>query len=60
MVLAGFIALTQAFSYLYWKYGTTANFNMPLSRLDAVYFTLGTLTVEAYSGSCIEVQRYYG
>lgn len=32
------------FSVLYWLYGTNANFGKTLSRLDAVYFALGTMT----------------
>jgi len=32
------------FSYLYWNYGSRANFNIDLSRLDAIYFALGTLS----------------
>jgi Ion channel len=32
------------FSYLYWGYGTRANFNITLSHVDAIYFALGTLT----------------
>lgn len=39
-----FLVLTGGFSWLYWSYGSTANFTVNLSRLDAVYFTLGTLT----------------
>jgi Ion channel len=32
------------FSFIYWSNGTTANFNVSLTRLDAIYFMLGTLT----------------
>lgn len=39
-----FSLLLQLFSYMYWSYGTTNNFNITLSHLDAFYFTLGTLT----------------
>jgi hypothetical protein len=31
------------FSFLYWSRGTRVNFSLPLSHLDAVYFTVGTL-----------------
>lgn len=34
----------QLFAYMYWAYGTTRDFSVPLSHLDAFYFTLGTLT----------------
>lgn len=36
--------LLQFFSYAYWTYGTTPNFNASLSHLDSFYFALGTLT----------------
>jgi hypothetical protein len=31
------------FSYIYWSYGSLANFNVQLSHLDSFYFALGTL-----------------
>ena len=37
-------ALTFEFSALYWGYGETPNFSTGLTRLDAVYFSVGTLT----------------
>lgn len=37
-----FVALL--FSLLYWNYGTSRNFDHSLTHLDAIYFTLGTLT----------------
>jgi hypothetical protein len=37
-------ALTFEFSALYWGYGETPNFSASLTRLDAVYFSVGTLT----------------
>jgi hypothetical protein len=39
-----FSALVSNFSLLYWNYGTTANFSQSLSHLDAIYFTVGTLS----------------
>ncbi len=41
-----FLVLVGGFSFLYWSYGSQVNFTVTvaLSRLDAVYFTLGTLT----------------
>jgi hypothetical protein len=40
-----FLFLLLGFSYAYWAIGEAANFaGGPLSKLDAVYFTLGTLT----------------
>jgi hypothetical protein len=45
LVLAYFLALLlEIFTDLYWSYGTSKNFTIPLSHLDAFYFTLGTLT----------------
>jgi hypothetical protein len=37
-------ALTQFFSFIYWTYGNTANFGQRLSHLDALNFTMGTLS----------------
>jgi hypothetical protein len=46
-----FLALLNAaslllvdFSFFYWSHGTNVNFSQPLSHLDAVYFTVGTLS----------------
>jgi hypothetical protein len=39
-----FSALTCYFSALYWGYGETPNFSTNLTRLDAIYFSMGTLT----------------
>jgi Ion channel len=46
IVFFGFSSLVGIFSNLYWSYGTTNNFTVTehLTRLDAVYFTVGTLT----------------
>jgi hypothetical protein len=44
MVVSAFLLIAENFSILYWTIGTTANFNVRLSYVDAVYFTLGTLT----------------
>jgi hypothetical protein len=42
----GAMAVLTAFAYLYWLVESlrTASFNLPLSRVDAIYFTLGTFT----------------
>jgi DNA-binding transcriptional regulator YhcF (GntR family) len=37
-------ALTYLFSGLYWGYGEAPNFSINLTRLDAIYFSVGTLT----------------
>jgi hypothetical protein len=39
-----FVILLEIFTQLYWSYGTSKNFSIPLSHLDALYFALGTLT----------------
>jgi hypothetical protein len=45
LVLAyGFAMLLEIFSLIYWSNGTSRNFSIPLSHLDAFYFALGTLT----------------
>lgn len=39
-----FLLITGEFAVLYWTFGTGGNFNVELSRVDAIYFALGTLT----------------
>jgi hypothetical protein len=39
-----FALLLEIFTFLYWSNGTSKNFSIPLSHLDALYFALGTLT----------------
>jgi voltage-gated potassium channel len=43
MLLTSFSSLVATFSTLYGNYGTTGNFSEGLTRLDAIYFTVGTL-----------------
>jgi voltage-gated potassium channel len=43
-IINGFSTIVLAFSTIYWTIGTKANFGMELSRVDAIYFALGTLT----------------
>lgn len=42
----GAFAVLSAFAYVYWLVSRLAptSFNLPLSRVDAIYFTLGTFT----------------
>lgn len=42
----GALAVLSAFAYVYWLLGSLrpASFNLPLSRVSAIYFTLGTFT----------------
>ncbi|HEX5295022.1 MAG TPA: ion channel [Streptosporangiaceae bacterium] len=44
--VSGTMAMLSAFAYVYWLLGSLRPgfFNLPLSRLDAIYFTLGTFT----------------
>jgi hypothetical protein len=44
VLLNAFLLLIVDFAGFYWRFGTTPNFNVTLSRLDSLYFTLGTLT----------------
>jgi predicted transcriptional regulator len=42
----GAVSVLSVFAYVYWLLGSLrpASFNLPLSRVDAIYFTLGTFT----------------
>jgi hypothetical protein len=42
----GAVAVLSLFAYVYWLVSSlrSAAFNLPLSRVDAIYFTLGTFT----------------
>jgi hypothetical protein len=51
-----FSLLLQFFSYIYWSYGTTTNFNTPLTHLDSLYFALGTLTT-AGTGNIVAISE---
>jgi hypothetical protein len=54
LVLAyGFAMLLEIFTLVYWSHGTSKNFSIPLSHLDAFYFALGTLTTGTGSISAI-------
>ena len=46
MAGCGALAVLSVFAYVYWLLGSLrpASFNLPLSRVNAVYFTLGTFT----------------
>ena len=44
LVANAFLLITVEFATLYWVIGTRPNFNPELSRWDATYFALGTLT----------------
>lgn len=44
LIVNAFLYILVEFATLYWRIGTPGNFNTELSRIDAVYFTLGTLT----------------
>lgn len=44
-----FLMLAITFALVCWAIGTTANFSIELSRMDALYFALGTLTTAGTS-----------
>jgi hypothetical protein len=44
LVVYAFLLIVENFADLYWIMGTRANFGVELSRWDAIYFALGTLT----------------
>jgi len=44
LLLCIFSGIVLSFANMYWHYGTGQNFSITLSRLDAIYFALGTLT----------------
>ena len=54
----GFYLLTfvSMFSVIYWTYGTSANFSSRLTHLDAIYFTMGTLST-AGTGNIVPVSQ---
>ncbi|MDX3277319.1 hypothetical protein [Streptomyces scabiei] len=39
--------LIPLFSFIYWTHGSGDNFNEPLSKVDALYFTVGIMTTGA-------------
>lgn len=54
-----FLYLLGLFSFLYFIYGTSRNFNISLTHFDAFYFTLGTLTTGTGNINAIsEMARY--
>ena len=44
ILLYTLLLLMIDFSFFYWSYGSTANFNLELTHLDAIYFAVGTLS----------------
>ena len=44
------------FSVIYWTYGTSGNFSSRLTHLDAIYFTMGTLST-AGTGNIVSVSQ---
>jgi hypothetical protein len=56
VLLNAFLVLLIGFAGFYWRFGTTVNFNVTLSRLDALYFALGTLTT-AGTGSITPISQ---
>jgi voltage-gated potassium channel len=56
IVFLGFASLTILFSFAYWQYGQPGAFNIQLSHLDAIYFTLGTLST-AGTGNIVAISE---
>jgi hypothetical protein len=56
LALHTFLLILVSFATLYWTIGTTANFGINLSRLDAVYSALGMLTT-AGTGDIVPVSQ---
>ena len=50
------LTFVSMFSVIYWTYGTAANFSTRLTHLDAIYFTMGTLST-AGTGSLVPVSQ---
>jgi hypothetical protein len=44
------LLLVGDFARLYWTYGATTNWNLRLSRWDALYVAMGTLTTAGTGG----------
>ena len=42
--------LVADFAFIYWRSGTRANWGMPLSHIDALFLTIGTLTTAGTGG----------
>jgi Ion channel len=42
--------LIADFAFIYWRGGTRANWGMPLSHIDALFLTIGTLTTAGTGG----------
>lgn len=43
-VIAGLLVFVLAFTQIYWRIGTSSDFTVPLSHLDALYFAVGTVS----------------
>jgi hypothetical protein len=54
VLISALSASIGTFSSLYWSYGTPANFGTQLTRFDAFYFSLGTLST-AGSGNIMAI-----
>jgi voltage-gated potassium channel len=50
------LTFVSMFSVIYWTYGTAGNFSTRLTHLDAIYFTVGTLST-AGTGSLVPVSQ---
>jgi len=50
------LTFVSMFSLIYWTYGTSHNFSTQLTHLDAIYFTIGTLST-AGTGNIVPVSE---
>ncbi|HEX3488938.1 MAG TPA: ion channel [Streptosporangiaceae bacterium] len=50
------LTFVSMFSLIYWTYGTSHNFSTQLTHLDAIYFTIGTLST-AGTGDIVPVSE---
>jgi voltage-gated potassium channel len=50
------LTFVSMFALIYWTYGTSVNFSVRLTHLDAIYFTMGTLST-AGTGSIVPVSE---
>jgi len=50
------LTFVSMFSLIYWTYGTSHNFSTQLTHLDAIYFTIGTLST-AGTGNVVPVSE---
>ncbi len=60
VIVNTFLLIIVIFATFYWSYGSNTNFNVPLTRLDALYFSIGTMATGTRQYLCYKrnVARY--